>query len=81
MKYANASYVQIRIVKDQTHISMVIRDNGIGFDRDNIENEGLGLKHMEERVDLLDGKFDIQSTLGEGTTINIVVPNWRPQYD
>ena len=81
VKYANASYVQIRIVKDKTHISMVIHDNGIGFDRDKIESEGLGLKHMEERVDLLDGKFDIQSTLGEGTTIDIVVPNWRPQYD
>ena len=74
VKYANASYVQIRIVKDKTHIYMDIHDNGIGFDRDNIESEGLGLKHMEERVDLLDGKFEIHSTLGKGTTINIVVP-------
>lgn len=63
VKYANASHVQIRIVKDKTHIYMDIVDDGIGFDRGKIKSAGLGLKHMEERIDLLGGKFEIHSNL------------------
>lgn len=81
VKYANASNVRIQILKDETQIYMKIEDNGIGFNRDKITNEGLGLKHMEERIDLLSGKFEMKSIIGEGTTIDIVVPRWRPQYD
>lgn len=81
VKYANASHVNIRIVKDKTHIYMKITDNGIGFNRDKIKSAGLGLIHMEERINLLGGKFEIQSKIGNGTNIDIVVPRWRPQYD
>ncbi|WP_274310164.1 PAS domain-containing sensor histidine kinase [Solibacillus daqui] len=81
VKYANANKVQIRIVKDKTHIYMNIRDNGNGFNRENIQSEGLGLKHMEERIDLLNGKFDIDSTIGNGTSIDVVVPSWRSEHD
>lgn len=81
VKYANAKKVHIRIVKDKTHIYMNIQDNGIGFIRDQIQGEGLGLKHMKERIDLLNGKFDIDSTIGNGTTIDVVVPRWRPEHD
>lgn len=81
VKYANASHVQIDIVKDATKIEMKIKDNGIGFHRESIKSAGLGLKHMEERIDLLNGQFEIQSNIGEGTTIDIVVPRWRPQDD
>ncbi|MEG0261081.1 MAG: histidine kinase [Lysinibacillus sp.] len=81
VKYARARKVQITIVKDKTQIHMKIYDNGIGFNRDKIKSAGLGLKHMEERIDLLNGMFEIHSNIGEGTTIDIVVPIWRPQDD
>lgn len=81
VKYADARKVQIKIVKDKTQIHMKIYDNGIGFNRDKIKSAGLGLKHMEERIDLLSGKFEIHSNIGQGTAIDIVVPIWRPQDD
>lgn len=77
VKYANASDVRIHMVKDETQISLKIYDNGIGFDRKHLKSEGLGLKHMEERVDLIGGKFEIHSKIGTGTTIDIIVPVWR----
>ncbi|MER2107357.1 MAG: ATP-binding protein [Solibacillus sp.] len=74
VKYAQASEVAIRIVKHGTNIEMTIRDNGQGFDCKNITSAGLGLKHMEERVDLVNGKFELRSSKGSGTIIHIVVP-------
>ncbi|MEC2074515.1 PAS domain-containing sensor histidine kinase [Metabacillus fastidiosus] len=80
-KYAKASNVHIHIKKDNTHIYMLIKDNGIGFDRKKIKSEGLGLKHMEERADQLNGTCKISSKIGEGTCIDIVIPRWRPKHD
>lgn len=74
VKYAQANHVQIRIVMDETHIYMDISDNGIGFDKKALKSAGLGLQHMEERIDLLGGTFEIHSKLEHGTTIDIVVP-------
>lgn len=78
IKYAHASYVKIHIIKNNTHILMTIEDDGIGFDRNKIRNEGLGLKHMEERVDILNGTCIIQSEVNKGTIIDITIPRWRP---
>lgn len=78
IKYANSTKVHIQIKKDDTHIYMIIEDNGVGFSREKIKNEGLGLKHMEERVDQLGGTCSIVSKIGKGTCIDIVVPKWRP---
>lgn len=78
VKYAKASSVKILIIKNNTHISMKIEDDGIGFNRKAIQNEGLGLKHIEERVDLLNGKCIIYSEIKKGTLIDIVIPRWRP---
>jgi signal transduction histidine kinase len=80
-KYAKATQVDIHIKKNNTHIYMTINDNGIGFDRKKIQSKGLGLKHIEERVDQLNGQCKIISKVGEGTSINIVVPRWRPKHD
>ena len=81
IKYAGATQAHIDIIKDETHIHMTIQDNGIGFDREQLKSEGLGLKHMEERVDQLGGTCTIQSKIGQGTCIDIVIPRWRGQYD
>lgn len=79
IKYAQATNVDINLFRDKTHIYLVIKDNGVGFDRNQIQNEGLGLKHMEERVDQLGGTIKILSEIGWGTCIDIVIPRWRPE--
>jgi two-component system, NarL family, sensor histidine kinase NreB len=81
VKYAKATQAHIHIIKDKTHIYMTIQDNGIGFNRENLQSEGLGLKHMEERVDQLGGTCSIRSKNGQGTCIDIIIPRWGPQYD
>jgi len=80
IKYANASKVVIRLEKKATDLALYIEDNGVGFDLQHMKKEGLGLKHMEERITLLGGSFTITSAHNKGTQINIQVPNWKDDY-
>jgi signal transduction histidine kinase len=50
-------------------------DHGIGFDADGaMKTHGLGLISMQERLNLINGKFSIESRPGAGTTIRARVP-------
>ncbi|AGH80931.1 sensory histidine kinase UhpB [Psychromonas sp. CNPT3] len=72
IKYAHASEVNIDFRFDlEAHLN--IRDNGIGFDPDNLE-KGLGLQGIKERVQVLGGKFELISSANKGTQLNITLP-------
>jgi signal transduction histidine kinase len=50
-------------------------DHGSGFDlREAHEKDSLGLRSIEERVNLLDGEFAVRSKKGEGTRLEARVP-------
>jgi two-component system NarL family sensor kinase len=75
VKHAQASYISIQLVKHNNHLNMIIEDNGKGFDTQKINNfEGIGLKNIISRVQFLNGSVDFDSTIGNGTTINIEIP-------
>lgn len=76
-KYAEATKVRVLIeqLEDRLHVS--ISDNGCGFERESLPNEGLGLLHMEERVEQIGGICSIQSEVDSGTLVEISVPNWE----
>lgn len=80
IKYAKASKVVIRLQKKATNLSLYIEDNGVGFDLQYVKKEGLGLKHMEERITLLGGSFNINSAHNKGTQISIQVHNWKDDF-
>lgn len=84
-KYSQARVVHINMRRQEEtdSLTLEIRDNGIGFDRQKLTSVGLGLKHMEERIDQLGGTIDIDSQLNEGTTISIRIPQWKKEslYD
>jgi signal transduction histidine kinase len=66
---------QVEIVLNYTHdtITLIVADNGCGFDVDN-RRRGYGLNSMQERTEALGGMLTIDSTLGQGTTISCTVP-------
>ncbi len=73
MKYSQATETSISLLRLNDTILLRIKDNGIGFQPDP-KKEGLGLKHMEERMDQLNGTLKIHSEPGKGTTILGTVP-------
>ena len=69
VKYARASQVLIKLHFENEGLFLSIKDNGIGFDISQV-GDGLGLKHMEERIHQIHGSLNVISTLGEGTEVN-----------
>lgn len=72
-KYSKAKNVLVSIVKDASTICMSITDDGIGFDTKKI-NEGIGIKNMQQRIESLNGKININSIQKSSTCINVSIP-------
>ncbi len=72
-KYSKAKNVLVTIVKDANTICMSITDDGIGFDTKKI-NEGIGIKNMQQRIQSLNGKININSIQKNSTCINVSIP-------
>lgn len=70
MKYAQATNVIVQISQNSNILNLTIEDDGIGFDKSEIVY-GLGLKNIQNRIQLINGTVDITSNKGEGTTINV----------
>jgi signal transduction histidine kinase len=74
MKHARASHVSILLMRKERSAVAVVEDNGVGFVADGDEDGGgLGLIGMRERVALLDGRLEVESS-PRGTTIVAEVP-------
>jgi two-component system, NarL family, sensor kinase len=73
IKHADASSLDISIIKDEDGISATIEDNGKGFTAaKNVE--GMGLKNIRTRIEFLKGEVEFTSTPGEGTLVSIHIP-------
>jgi PAS domain S-box-containing protein len=78
-KHSKAKMVMLLLEKTGRRVQLVIRDNGQGFGVEKLLDPknargGLGLTNMRERTDLSGGTFEIESTLGKGTTIRASWP-------
>jgi signal transduction histidine kinase len=78
IKHSGATECLIQINRHESNLSLVVEDNGGGFDvfeHSHVEKpEGIGLQSIYSRINLMDGKIDIQSELNSGTSVNIDIP-------
>jgi signal transduction histidine kinase len=69
-KHSGATRAQVRLRGTHNKLFIFVVDEGIGFDvRELRKREGLGIRSMEERVSLLNGRFEIHSAPGKGARI------------
>ena len=75
-RHAQASYVEIELICEDSVVSLSIRDNGVGFDTGHrTQKTGhLGLLSMNERVRMAKGMFKVESTPIHGTQILVDIP-------
>ncbi|MHB1418435.1 MAG: sensor histidine kinase [Bacillota bacterium] len=78
-KHAQAKNVSVILERFDTHLMAIVEDDGIGFEVNEVMNSSikynrLGLFGMQERMALIGGTLDIESTPGVGTTVYIKVP-------
>jgi signal transduction histidine kinase len=78
-KHAEARYVSLAIERGESEVSLVVEDNGKGFDTREVAarysmERGLGLAAMGERARMLEGSLEISSRKGEGTKVTVIIP-------
>jgi signal transduction histidine kinase len=74
-KYAGANGAEVRLVEEKGRIRVEIHDDGIGGAD---PKGGTGLRGLRDRVDALDGRFEVHSPAGHGTTVTAELPMERP---
>ena len=77
-KHAEAGLVNVTLSKREKEISLIIRDDGVGFDpkasNPEVERRGIGIFGIKERLRPLGGRLDLQSEPGEGTRLVATIP-------
>lgn len=78
-KHAKADVIRVRVSRYDNVVLTEIIDNGVGFDvqavQDNYEGRtSLGMVNLRERTDMINGRLTIESAIGQGTTISVLVP-------
>jgi two-component system sensor histidine kinase DegS len=71
----NRIMVQIQINIEEKRILVSVNDNGKGFDPTSSPAEGgIGIKLIRERLDMLGGSLEIESSFGQGCRVNFQLP-------
>lgn len=75
-KHAGATHVSVILEQLDGFLTLIIEDNGVGFEPEpkNNRTDGLGLIGMRERAALIGGRLEIESGSGKGTTIFLRLP-------
>jgi len=74
-RHSHATVIKVFIDVGDNLIKVSVDDNGKGFDIDMIDHSSsLGLKLIRDRVEMLGGSFDIDSSAGKGTRVAFSVP-------
>jgi two-component system sensor histidine kinase DegS len=78
IKHAKASLIELEISSGGEFYSIIVRDNGVGFKKDEKPklrtDGGFGLMSIYERIDNMNGKFEIESKPKGGTEAKIIIP-------
>jgi signal transduction histidine kinase len=74
VKHARAKGVSILLTSTSESVTVVVEDDGVGFEPGRETGDGIGLLGMRERVGLFGGRVALESRPGAGTTIVAEVP-------
>lgn len=79
IKYADSSHILVSLSHSKNILSMVIDDDGKGFEPSKVKkvkngDGGMGMTFMKERIKYIDGRLFLNSELGKGTRVTLNIP-------
>lgn len=76
IKHANASEIKIHLYEQKNELNILIKDNGCGFDKEKVmdQGKGLGLQNILRRAGILKGKVYLETEPGNGTEYHFRIP-------
>ena len=76
LNHSQANQITVEMDVGDSFVMVLVEDDGKGFEIQNLEQEqGMGLKLIKERVEMISGEFDLASQIGEGTRVSFKVPD------
>lgn len=79
VKHASARQVRLELGRAGDGVRLRVIDDGRGFDPAQVPDGHLGLAGMRSRAERLGGTLTVASSPGTGTTIEVVVPDLKPE--
>jgi two-component system sensor histidine kinase DegS len=73
-RHSRANDVEIWLQQEGNQLTLRVRDYGCGFETDKVPKGCFGLESMRRRAQIFGGACTVESELGEGTTITVMVP-------
>ena len=73
LKHAKANEIIIDVTRTPGRLSVVVSDNGVGFDTTK-QTDGMGLSNVRSRAASLGATVQVDSTPGKGTTVSVECP-------
>ena len=70
-KYSEASHATVQVERNNGRVVVEVADDGIGGAD---PAHGTGLRGLADRLAVLEGRLDVESAKGEGTTITASIP-------
>lgn len=74
IKHAGATEVMIQLIIEPQIISVLVEDNGKGFNKADIK-DGLGFTQIKELATFVKGRFEVRSEINNGCSVSIEFPN------
>jgi signal transduction histidine kinase len=74
IRHADATVVRVRAWVVDSHLELVVGDNGLGFEPSEVKEGCFGLASMRERAHIIGGELTIDSRPQDGTRIQVSVP-------
>ncbi len=72
IKHASARTVIVQLATEATQVTLTVEDDGNGFEISTLKTtKGIGWKNILSRLEYHNGKLDIQSSPGKGTSVYI----------
>lgn len=79
IKYASATVIELKLLKADDGVVLIVKDNGVGFDTAKAPtSSGIGFTNMKSRTIILDGKLKVDSAPGKGCELIITFPIGKP---
>ncbi len=70
-RYAHATHARVEVQREGGRLAVAVADDGVGGAD---PAKGSGLRGLSDRVAALDGRLEVESPAGQGTTVRAVIP-------
>lgn len=75
IKHASAENALVQVAYDNNQMAITVEDDGKGFETAILkQSKGIGWGNIQNRIEFLKGKCDVDSRKGQGTSVHLVIP-------